>query len=501
MLKKPTLSATLLVLGLIGIPLSAQVPADSRFADAREYIIDLAQDHRVPAVAVAVAEAGRITWAEGFGWADLERQIPATEQTMFALASITKPITATALLQLVERGAVHIDLRANYYLGTEKIRSYAWDPTEVTVRRLLSHTAGMPLHWQFFYEDEVHPVRTTDEGITRFGIVVSPPGKYFQYSNLGYGIVKRIIERVTGRGYGDFLQTEVFEVLGMQHTVISTGSDLGTRAAIRYDSKNRPIPNYDFDHRGASAVYASVSDLMKFALHHLGHRNDEQEPLLSDSTMLAMRELATPTGANEQGYGLGWLVQDDVYGYRQFGHTGGMPGVSTALFLYPDEDVAFAILTNKSGSVYPELARRIASVVLPDYGSTTEKREDDGRPVENSDPALASQWVGAWDGSIHTYEGSVPLSLDVDLDGIVRVRLGDGAAKKLESVSFEEGRLRGSFSGTIPTEDTLRHAHVIMLDLRLSDDTMSGSATAVAGEGGANYALSAYAELTKDGGL
>lgn len=491
--------ALLTVLTLV-VPLSAQQPANQRFADVRAFIGEAVEEHELPSVSVAVAKDGRIIWAEGFGWADIDRRIPATAHTMYSLASISKPMTATGLMRLVERGQVDLDRPANDYLVGGRIHSPAWDPEGATVRRVLSHTAGLPLHWEFFYEGEDHPRRTTAQGIERFGVLVTPPGELYQYSNLGYGILDEIIERVSGRAYGDFLETEVFEPLGMDRSVVSTGAGLGDGAAVRYDADNRPVPYYDFDHRGGSAVYSSAIDLVRFGAYHLGNLMEGQQRILEDSTILAMQRVLTPgTGPREQGYGMGWLIQPDHNGYRRIAHTGGMPGVSTGLYLYPEEDLAIAVLTNRSNALVPQIAHRIASVMLPGYRTTFEERQDAAADEPEAEESFQppAELLGEWSGTIRTYEDELPLMLRFQADGDVHVRIGDGLVTLLNDVSFRNGRLRGRSFGTIPTEDTRRHDHDILVDLRLRGDALTGAVTALGGEGGAYFALSAYAEVAK----
>lgn len=485
---------------LFSLPAVAQKPRADRFSGVREFIHKAMEENDLPSVAVAVARDGRIIWEEGFGWADLDRRIPATERTMYSLASISKPMTATALMRLVEQGRVELDRPANDYLGEGKIHSRAWDPADATVRRVLSHTAGLPLHWEFFYEGEDHPRRTTDEGIARFGVVVTPPGELFQYSNLGYGIIERIIERVSGRDYGEFMDAEVFDPLNMNRSIVTTGAGLGDSVAVRYDSKNRPIPHYDFDHRGGSAVYSSASDLVRFGMYHLGHRGREQKRILSDSTLQAMQRLATPgTGPREQGYGLGWLVLEDDNGYRRVSHTGGMPGVSTLLNLYPEEDLAVVVLTNRSGGVVGRVAHEIVSAVLPQYGATARERREaaaaNAAPESKFSPTPAL--LGSWSGTVFTPEDTIPLTLVFQPDGDVHARLGDELVTLVNDVSFEGGQLVGRFMGTIPAEDTRRHPHVVQLNLRLRGQSLSGAVTAHTPGEPAYFALSSYGELRR----
>src|SRR5690606_41100347 len=112
-------------------------------------------------------------------------------------------------MQLVERGRIDLDRPANDYLGAAKIHSRTWDASGATVRRVLSHSSGLPLHYEFFYDGEEHAPRNTDQGIERYGVLVSPPGEVYQYSNLGYGILERIVEQVHGGDYAELMQQHV----------------------------------------------------------------------------------------------------------------------------------------------------------------------------------------------------------------------------------------------------------------------------------------------------
>src|SRR5690348_8075895 len=111
-------------------------------------------EHCIPSLVVAVAKGNTVLWEEGFGWADRERRIAATPHTLYSLASISKPITATALMILKERGVLNLEHPINHYLGERKLHARVGNIDEATVRRVANHTSGLPLHSQFFYQDE-----------------------------------------------------------------------------------------------------------------------------------------------------------------------------------------------------------------------------------------------------------------------------------------------------------------------------------------------------------
>ncbi|MDQ6831512.1 MAG: beta-lactamase family protein, partial [Gemmatimonadota bacterium] len=397
----------------------ATTPAIDSLKLRIRHLIDSAH---APSVAVAVSKGGKIIWEEGFGYADIASHTPATATTLYSMASISKPITATGLMKLVEAGKVDLDRPANDYLGKGKITGLAGDARAATVRRVMSHTAGLPLHYRFFYDGSSERRPSMDEAISRYGIVVYPPGDVYNYSNLGYGIVEEIIAHVSGKPYEEYMRNEVFLPLGMPTTTISTGKGL-QHAATRYDGKLEPIAFYDFDHRGASAVYTSAHELVRFGIFHLRDHLADQTRILKDSTIAAMERRYTP-GDTITGYGLGWGI-DDSNGFRIVSHTGGMPGVSTILFLYPAEDMAIVALTNQSSRIALDVTLEIARAVLPPryvaMMADTRARER-ARPRQSF--LAPAELMGEWAGTLRTYEGTVPLALQIKSDE-VRVRLGE----------------------------------------------------------------------------
>src|SRR5437016_11720394 len=256
-----------------------------------------------PSVAVAVAKDGRIVWEDAIGWANRGKRIPATANTIYPLASISKPFTATGLMVLVERGQVDLDLPINAYLGTAKITGLAGDTREATVRRVLSHTAGLPLHSQFFYSDRTYAPPPMEETIRRYGNVVFPPGEVVEYSNIEYGTIGYVMERVSGQSYADFIGHEVFQPLGMTHTSIDPPPDLARFIAERYDYNDRALPFFTFDHVGASSVYSSAHDLILFAMFHLMIHLTNQRPILRDATLDCMHQVVPPSN-NGLGFGV-----------------------------------------------------------------------------------------------------------------------------------------------------------------------------------------------------
>lgn len=326
---------------------------------ARE-IRALVTDEHLPSVVVTVAKDGRIVWEDAAGWADRERRIPASPDTPYSLASISKPFTATAVMKLVETGHLDLDRPANQYLDGAKISGKGAERT--TMRRLLSHSGGLPPYFRIRSVADSTPFEQT---IAKYAVLRHRPGGRYVYSNLGYGILDHIVGRVSGVGFEVFLRREILEPLGLTKAFVATTAPL--TAAIRYEASRDELPFYDLDHRGASAVYASARDLARFGMFHLNQAAAGQQSVLERKSIREMQRVHMRIGPGE-GYGLGWRIDEDDFGVRHVGHTGGMPGVTTVLSLYPAERVVVVVLANGRSDAIIPLARRVAGAVMPHYG-------------------------------------------------------------------------------------------------------------------------------------
>lgn len=443
---------------------------------------------------MAVAKDGQILWEEAFGWADREKMIPATPNTMYSLASISKPITATGLMTLVERGRIDLDKPANAYLGVGKLTGLAGDANAATVRHVMSHTAGLPLHYQFYYATKDYRPTSNDETIARYAILVNPPGEVYEYSNLGFGLIDHLIARASGVDYADYMRSEVFVPLGLTRTSVGIAPGLEPFIAQRYDGSRRPIPFYDFDHRGGSAVYSSAHDLVRFGMFHLKDHLSDQRPILKDATIDLMHQPVAPAP-----YGLGWTVTPDDNGYLRSAHGGGMPGVATTLALYPSEHLAVVVMTNAGGgSGIGRIASEITGVVLPKFAEA--RRRQMAQPQQSAAPTPFTptpELLGEWMGTLRTWERTIQMSLVFQPDGDVHVRMGGQLETLLDQLSWRNNNLRGRFAGTVPTSDARRWPHSVLLNLRLRNGTLSGMATAQTTAEPVCFALTSYASLTK----
>jgi len=421
----------LLALLVAASPSAQEVPAPERFATARRVLEAAVDAGTVPAVSVAVLDDDHIVWAQGFGIADRSRAKAATADTIYRLASISKPFTATAVMRLVERGQLDLDQPANRYLVDAQIRARAGAAEQVTLRRLLNHTAGLPTHWNFFYaasgdsSAEQPPLRA--RSIAAYAFTAYEPGTRTNYSNLAFGILDHIVATVGKQDFRTMLRTEVCDPLGMASTDLGVRPDRLDAAAVGYRRVGEqwtPVPDYGFDHDGASAVRSSARDLLQLARLLIHDGEVDGTRVLSRESTRAMRERrGSKAGSN---YGVAWDV-GQVRGTLVLRHSGGMPGVSTLLQVFPERRAALAVLTN--GADRGVTARCVAAVLDALLGPEAPEAPEPTGPKEPAaaEPAAAVAVVprGRWQGTINHPDGDLPIAVEVG--GPASARLWFGA--------------------------------------------------------------------------
>lgn len=428
---------------------------DQRFDPVREVIARTLEEAKVPSIAVAVVKDGRIIWEEGFGWADKERRVPATAHTAYSLASMTKPITATAIMNLHEAGKLDIDAPIERYLGGIKLAGHAGSADGVTARRIMAHSAGLPKYGRF-YLDGGTPAGS-EETISRFGMTVFPPNTRFEYSNIGMKILDAAIEQVSGLTYGDYLQSEVFRPLGMRNSAVGIPST--APAAIRYDSDRNPMPFYLTDHPGSGDVWASVHDVARFLAFHMGTPLPDQQAVLAPATRAVMQLPASATpmpspGEPRRDVGANWILSK-VNGHPQVWHSGGQPGVSAYMTIYPEQKLAFVLLANSSAPL-GRVGQAIRSAIAPEVLPTAEG------PLPSPEPI---PFRGRWAGEVTSYAGRQNLELTFRDNGEIGVQFADQESTTLQKSGFADGALTGQFGGKSDIPEARDHPHQLAIAL------------------------------------
>ncbi len=449
--------------------LAAGLRAD-QFDGIRASIRSKMAEHKVHAVTVAVAHHGVILWAGGFGTVDRDGKVQATPDTLFSLASISKPITATALMTLVERGELDLDQPINKYLGSAKLKNRAGGPP-ATVRQVLNHSAGLPVHFQFFYEDDgpfANPP-PREETIRRYGNLIRMPGERHDYSNLGFGLIDHLITRLSGREYASYVKEAVFGPLGMDADIPFKTPYPNAKYAERWAADGSRLPFYEFDHPGASAVYASANGLVKFGMFHAKTPLPSQKAILKPATLDQMHRPTILSGTNS-GYGIGFRIEGTKQGTVSYGHTGGMGGVSTVMRIVPAENLVIVVLANGRTNLVGSVADELEKLLAPSANIVRNE------PVRK-DPIPASL-EGIWTGYVHTWRAKIPLRLEVNGQQI-SASLGTTAAVPVRDPRLEDGQLMGGFKGDIGTSDANRIPYTLNLILKQRGAILNGGVSAM----------------------
>jgi CubicO group peptidase (beta-lactamase class C family) len=442
-------------------------------------------ERAAPSMAVAVAQSGRIAWSEGFGFADREAGVAATAETPYSIASLTKPFTATALMMLAERRLIDLDAPLTRYLGPLDRPGVA-DPDAATVRRVLGHVAGFPVHYQYFFDDRPERPLPFAETMRCYGAEIQPPGTRYTYSNIGFGALGEMVARVSGQKYGDFLAREVFAPLGLKRASVPERAEDAASAARRYGRDGVLLPFYVTDFPGGSAVYASVEDVARFGSFHAGALMDGQRAILTETSRAAMQQ----KGLGD--YGLGWSINSSWNGHQVVWHSGAMPGSSATLWLVPERRIAIAVVANQIGAPVNQLAGQILGQLLPGGQSAP-------APAENAPRAQVRSLIAAGEGG-HRFRGRLlscpapePLHMDARQANAIKVALGSGSPTSLEGRLTSDG-LSGSFSPS-----TGPRASGFRVDLRLNGNRLRGPVTRRTSLGPrANVLVTLWAELERE---
>jgi D-alanyl-D-alanine carboxypeptidase len=309
----------------------------------------------IPGLSIAVVRDGEPILARGYGFANIERAVPATEHTVYMLASITKSFAAVGIMMLIEEGRLALDDPISHHLAESPA---AWQ--EITVRHLLTHTSGLE-NWEDLPPHM--PVREplhaeTPDDITRFMTqfpLKFPPGEQYDYSNGGYLLLGQVIARVSGKPLDVFLDERIFRPPKMNWTGFGFRdlNCLSTNYIWNGDRFERMYPMEAWGHTG---LVSTVLDLATWdAALHSGQ-------LLKPESLERMWTPARLNNGTELGYGLGWGI-GSVCGRKAVGHGGGRVGVSTRLLRVLDDKLTVILLMAVWGIDTDAMARQVIEAI------------------------------------------------------------------------------------------------------------------------------------------
>ena len=374
--------------------------------------------YKVPGVSMAFFEHGQIVWARGFGLADSASKKPVTADTLFQAASISKPVAALAALRLVQDGKLSLDEDVNVKLKTWKVPENAFTEKEkVTVRRILSHSAGLTVHgFPGYAADETIPSvvqilngeKPANTEAIRVDVV---PGTMWRYSGGGYVILQTLMSDVTGEPFPKIMHDLVLQPAGMTHSTYEQPlpKSRAGEVATPYRSNGEAVKGgpHTYPEMAPAGLWTTPSDLAKMAIEVQKEYAGQSSKILNQST--ARQMLTRQTGT----WGLGFGLNHPDHALL-FGHGGANEGYRCDVEAYADSGQGFAIMTNSDsgGDLYAEVLRAVAK----EYGWP------DFHPIEHTlakvNPETFKAYAGNYEvpgtGQLHVTLKSDALYIQAD---------------------------------------------------------------------------------------
>jgi CubicO group peptidase (beta-lactamase class C family) len=330
--------------------------------------------------AVLVARGNNKLLDKGYGFADLEWNVPDLPKTKFRLGSITKQFTAASILLLQERGKLNVNDPVKKHMPDAPA---AWD--KITIFNLLTHTSGIPSFTSFPDYASLEPFPTTAEQLVerfRDKPLDFQPGEKWSYSNSGYVLLGYLIEKITGESYAQFVQENIFKPLGMEDSGYDSNTAIIPDRASGYVSGPNGLANAGYINMtipfSAGGLYSTTGDLLRW-----------QQSLFSGKLLspASLKEMTTPF-KNDYAFG---LRVHRVNGHEVIDHGGGIEGFNTMLAYYPEDKLTVVVLGNVNGSAPQEIAEDLGTLARGGNVVLTSERKE-----VHIDPKLFDRYVGSY---------------------------------------------------------------------------------------------------------
>jgi CubicO group peptidase (beta-lactamase class C family) len=370
----PLLALTLLVAALCSTPALAGVNDSLRHdnrtipATTKQLIEQTQRRYNIKGLSVALVDQQEVVWAEGFGYADVARKIPASPETIYRAGSLAKLFTATAVMQLEDQVEIDIDQPVFAYLPGFSTRSRFNETAQpITVRSMLTHHSGLPT--------DLSKGMWTNEPFTRVAHRLNneytsfPPDLVYSYSNVGYTLLGHMVQEVSGLEFQAYMDTNILGPLGMEHTAFVLSPELEPLLAAGY-KKNKSVPLLPIRDLPAMSLYSNVLDLSHFMMMYMGKGSLKGNKVLSSASideMLEIQNADIPLDMNVR-VGLGWFIEDDTIpgAGTVVRHGGTTVMFNSEMIMLPEQQLGIVIMTNTSDSrqVISRLAEEILEIVL-----------------------------------------------------------------------------------------------------------------------------------------
>ncbi len=338
-------------------------PVEGFSSGIDKLITEMMNRYDVPGVAMALVSRGGLVWSCAYGYSDLKNNRRMSVDTVCRVESISKSVTAWGVLKLAEKGLVDLDAPVQLYLADWEFADSDFSEQGITVRRLLSHNAGMPLGTIGLEFSPYDDVPSLKESLSKEAYLAAEPGTGFSYSNTGFNLLELIIEEVTGRDFSEYMKNEVLIPLGMIHSGFVLDEDMITDFPSGYDLKGAEVPLYVYSEKASGGLYASVEDIALFIKAGMVNYSDTGNNVLNYRSITDLYKPVVKVpglyGIAFNSYGLGHFIEYLPEGLKAVSHGGQGHGWMTHFHFIPETGDGIVILTNSQRS-WPLIAGVLA---------------------------------------------------------------------------------------------------------------------------------------------
>lgn len=399
-------------------------------SDVDSVVQKLIESKQIPGAAVAVVRDGKVVLTKGYGAENMETKTPADENTVYEIASVTKQFTAAGIVLLVEDGKIKLDDTLGKYLNDVP---ESWKA--ITIRQILNQVSGIPnytatgkiqIEKKYAPKEILQMVADMPLGFA--------PGTRWEYSNTNYFLLGLVIEKASGKTYEEFMKERIFKPLGMNSTQINTSGLKIEKKAVSYriekagwEKDFNADPSQPF---AAGAIVTTAADMAKW------------ESALSNEKLLkksSWNEIWTPAklaDGKTTDYGFGWQISK-LGETNYVEHNGGIPGYSSEILHFPNDDLSIAVMVNAGTPATKKLAYQIAGLYLPKFGAAVAERE------KKENTAIADKDEETTEFLRETFEKMIAGTVDQNLfTPDMQKLLFPGRVAELKSFLGSQGRIK-----------------------------------------------------------
>jgi D-alanyl-D-alanine carboxypeptidase len=319
----------------------------------------------LPGASVAIVDCGKVIFKKSYGAREINSKEKISSSTNFNIASLTKQFTAIAILQLAEKNKLSLSDKLSIFFPEMNAKL----ADAITVKQLLTHTSGVPDHYDYTDTKNIHHIHDSDvfNAIKNADFTYFIPGTKFRYSNTAFCLLALIIEKTSGLSYSEYLQKNIFSCAGMKHSTVWNEHAFIFKPAIGYEwkavqkqfKKSQAEENIFFSTEGDGGIYTSVNDYLKW------FKALQSDKIFSKKITDEARSIQFAIDENKKlGYGFGWFIDsNDVW--EKVYHSGSNGGFRSFSFTIPSQNMLIVIFSNRDDIDLEELVLKITQLLLP----------------------------------------------------------------------------------------------------------------------------------------